>query len=68
VCDPRGEPLRDFQAASGDLLAAIGPEGGFSDQELSTFDKAGWDRVSMGPRILRIETAALALAAWASLR
>jgi 16S rRNA (uracil1498-N3)-methyltransferase len=68
VCDPRGEPLRDFQAASGDLVAAIGPEGGLSDQELSTFDKAGWDRVSMGPRILRIETAALALAAWASLR
>jgi 16S rRNA (uracil1498-N3)-methyltransferase len=68
VADPRGEALSDVRAASGDLVAAVGPEGGFTDAELSAFDKAGWDRVSLGPRILRIETAAMALAAWGSLR
>lgn len=68
VADPRGEPLTELRASTGDLIAAVGPEGGFTDAELAAFDKAGWDRIAMGPRILRIETAAIALAAWASLR
>jgi 16S rRNA (uracil1498-N3)-methyltransferase len=44
---------------------AIGPEGGFTDEELTA--ATGWQRISLGPRILRIETAAIALAAWLSL-
>jgi 16S rRNA (uracil1498-N3)-methyltransferase len=44
-------------------IAAIGPEGGFSDSEVELAVKSGWQRVSLGPRILRIETAAIALAA-----
>ena len=42
---------------------AVGPEGGWSDDELSLSRAAGWHAVSLGTRILRIETACLALAA-----
>lgn len=42
---------------------AIGPEGGFTDEELQVALQAGWQQVGLGPRILRIETAAVALAA-----
>lgn len=44
---------------------AIGPEGGFSDEEVVEAERNGWRRISLGPRILRIETAAIAMAAWA---
>lgn len=43
--------------------AAVGPEGGFSDAEVRVARSAGWEIASLGPRILRIETAAIALAA-----
>jgi 16S rRNA (uracil1498-N3)-methyltransferase len=46
---------------------AVGPEGGFTDDELSMAHQHGWRTVSLGPRILRVETAAIALAAWACL-
>ncbi len=39
---------------------AIGPEGGWTDEELVLFDTAGWLRASLGPTILRAETAAIA--------
>ena len=42
------------------LFLMIGPEGGFSDQEVARAQEAGFEAVSMGPRILRTETAALA--------
>jgi 16S rRNA (uracil1498-N3)-methyltransferase len=38
----------------------IGPEGGWTDDERSEFTAAGWAPVSLGPSILRAETAALA--------
>ena len=37
----------------------IGPEGGFSNNEIETADRNKFVRVSMGPRILRAETAAM---------
>ncbi len=54
-------PIADaaFSNSSDALVAAIGPEGGFTDAEL---DKPGWVRASMGPTILRVETAAIAVA------
>jgi 16S rRNA (uracil1498-N3)-methyltransferase len=41
----------------------VGPEGGWSPAEAKALAAAGWQRVSLGPRTLRIETAALAGAA-----
>ena len=38
----------------------VGPEGGWTDAERSQFIAAAWTRVSMGPLILRAETAAMA--------
>ncbi len=40
---------------------AIGPEGGFSESEIVAARAARWQTVEVGPRILRVETAALAL-------
>jgi len=45
------------------VLIVIGPEGGFTDKEAEAARRAGLQTVSLGPRILRTETAALALAA-----
>jgi 16S rRNA (uracil1498-N3)-methyltransferase len=39
---------------------AIGPEGGWAPEEEALFDTNGWRAVSLGPRILRAETAAIA--------
>lgn len=39
---------------------AIGPEGGWAPDEETLFEKNGWRAVSLGPRILRAETAAIA--------
>lgn len=41
----------------------IGPEGGFSPAENTQFEALGWQQVSLGPRILRTETAAIAVLA-----
>jgi 16S rRNA (uracil1498-N3)-methyltransferase len=46
----------------GPALVAVGPEGGFTDAEVASATSSGWEIASLGPRILRIETAALALA------
>jgi 16S rRNA (uracil1498-N3)-methyltransferase len=42
---------------------AVGPEGGFTDEEVALALEHGWQSVSLGPRILRVETAAIVLAA-----
>jgi 16S rRNA (uracil1498-N3)-methyltransferase len=54
-----------WQRNSGDIAIAIGPEGGFTDEEVGAARAAGWQTVGLGPRILRVETAAIALAALA---
>lgn len=41
------------------MIALIGPEGGFSNQEISAAQKKNWQVCSLGPRILRTETAPL---------
>ena len=42
---------------------AVGPEGGFTDDEVAEAVAQGWLAVGLGPRILRVETAAVAMAA-----
>jgi 16S rRNA (uracil1498-N3)-methyltransferase len=49
--------------SSQSIVAAIGPEGGFTENEFASADSQGWQPVSLGPRILRVETAAIAMAA-----
>ena len=46
-----------------DLLLAIGPEGGWTEEELALFSQAGWSSASLGNTILRAETAAIAATA-----
>ena len=50
------------------LIVAIGPEGGFTDRELTLAHDAGWRSIHLTPTTLRIETAALAVAAQILLR
>jgi 16S rRNA (uracil1498-N3)-methyltransferase len=51
-----------------EIQLAVGPEGGWAAEEEALFDDAGWKPVSLGPRILRAETAAItALAVTVSL-
>ena len=56
--------LEESIAAAGaempSLEIAIGPEGGWAPEEEALFDANGWRAVSLGPRILRAETAAIA--------
>ena len=51
----------DKPPAYGAGIVAVGPEGGWSDYELRMFEAAGFRRVSLGPRVLRTDTAVVAL-------
>jgi len=44
------------------LMALIGSEGGWTDEELAAARQAGWTTVTLGGRTLRAETAAIAVA------
>jgi 16S rRNA (uracil1498-N3)-methyltransferase len=46
-------------AASG-IMLAVGPEGGWTAAEIALFMRAGWHSATLGPRILRVETAVIA--------
>jgi 16S rRNA (uracil1498-N3)-methyltransferase len=54
--------LRMFEQASAgqEVAIAIGPEGGWTAAEIAAFAEAGWQSATLGPRILRVETAAIA--------
>jgi 16S rRNA (uracil1498-N3)-methyltransferase len=57
--------LRDVLAShsAGEICLAIGPEGGWVADELQLLQKSGWISASLGPTILRAETAAIAATA-----
>jgi 16S rRNA (uracil1498-N3)-methyltransferase len=42
------------------VALAIGPQGGWAAEEMVLFGESGWRSVTLGPRILRAETAAIA--------
>ena len=48
---------------SDELLLAVGPEGGWTEDEIGIFSRAGWISASLGSTILRAETAAIAATA-----
>ena len=55
-----GEPCPVAAAKPATLV--VGPEGGFIDYEVALLTAQGFSAVTMGPRILRVETAVVALA------
>lgn len=55
--------LRSTLPRSKAVLVLVGPEGGFTPKEVSLAREAGFLSVSLGPQILRAETAAIAVAA-----
>ena len=62
----QGAPLleaAELQPDATAVIALVGPEGGFAAEELAVLEAAGVVRVGLGPHILRVETAAIALAA-----
>jgi len=57
-----GAPLhRAFEPPPGDLALAVGPEGGFSPEEAALLETFDFLPLTLGPYILRAETAALFL-------
>jgi 16S rRNA (uracil1498-N3)-methyltransferase len=53
--------LRDVVVGNLDSIAlAVGPEGGWTEEELKLFAEFGWKSASLGPTILRAETAVVA--------
>ena len=59
-----GEPTLPQRFADGVTLA-VGPEGGFAPEEIAAALEAGRAALSLGPRVLRVETAAVVAAVWA---
>ena len=62
VLDADGEPLIGSNSArlAAPVIVAIGPEGGIEDDELAMVVAAGFRTASIGPGILRFETAGVA--------
>lgn len=64
VAHPASDANAGASAPSGTrTLVAIGPEGGWTDAEVEALAAHGFARLSLGPRILRTDTAAIALLA-----
>jgi 16S rRNA (uracil1498-N3)-methyltransferase len=62
----RGTSLSDL-VDSAAVTLAIGPEGGWTEAEEQSLRNAGWEAATMGPTILRAETAAIAAVTLAAL-
>jgi RsmE family RNA methyltransferase len=59
---PVSAALRDLEERT---LLAVGPEGGWNDFETDLLERHGFQRIGMGPRTLRTDTACIALLALA---
>lgn len=63
ICSSRGgetlERIASEEALPKSVLVAVGPEGGFTDEEVSRAVDRGFVCLSLGPRVLRAETAAI---------
>jgi 16S rRNA (uracil1498-N3)-methyltransferase len=71
LAESEQQPLRDVLEADAleshspesQIILAIGPEGGWAEDELELFHTSGWVSASLGRTILRAETAAIAATA-----
>jgi 16S rRNA (uracil1498-N3)-methyltransferase len=70
LADPSGISLSLSVAAAGpgSMIAAVGPEGGFTEAEVADGVAAGWGVASLGRPILRVETAAILMVAMLTVR
>jgi 16S rRNA (uracil1498-N3)-methyltransferase len=59
-------PISEIQEVANTVIA-IGPEGGFADDEVAGAVAQGWNVVNLGTRVMRIETAAIAAASYFAL-
>ena len=57
---PKRDDWDENSSPGKELALAIGPEGGWSPEEMALFTEHNWTHVTLGPRILRAETAAIA--------
>jgi len=62
VCTKEQVPLTSFLTQPGKRIAVVGPEGDFTDHEIKLLLSAGFYAVSLGPTILRSETAGMVAA------
>lgn len=58
IFSPHHAPIADTPASADRLSLLIGPEGGFTPDEVAAAQSAGWFIQHLGPRILRADTAA----------
>jgi 16S rRNA (uracil1498-N3)-methyltransferase len=63
VAHPSADGAAANPPQTGRLLLAIGPEGGWTDEEVALLEEHGFARYSLGRRILRTDTATVALLA-----
>lgn len=68
MAHPGGLPLSrpTGNGMARNVLLAVGPEGGWTEEELELGRASGWQLLALGPRVLRVETAALVMASWAA--
>ena len=60
VLNPNGlTSWRDYSKTMGEVALLIGPEGGLRDEEIIQAQANGFQSMTLGPRILRTETAAI---------
>ena len=67
-----GEPIQNLAAEvnsspQSEWIFCVGPEGGWTSQEIQQATERKAKFVSLGPQVLRIETAAIAIASWMQL-
>lgn len=66
IAHPGGIPISQVRWLDS-IAVAVGPEGGFTRDELQMAQDHGWQNVDLGPRTLRTETAAIFLATAANI-
>jgi 16S rRNA (uracil1498-N3)-methyltransferase len=64
VISPKSRPISEIAPREGQIVYAVGPEGDWSEREISTLLSHNFIPVTLGERILRASTAAVAGCAW----
>ena len=66
ACEFAKQSQTDIMSINGSAALAVGSEGGFSEKEFAFSQELGFSSITLGKRILRAETAAVALTALVS--